>query len=560
MLRALCLCLCLLAGFLLTHVARADDFGSCTDPAYLAHFNDPRMTPQPCDQLGEPVTIHWRGGSAQLRAIHFRGTAITADPALHHRLQEAATAIGTAIDRMGGGLQLDDVTVLLTNTASPCRVAHGDPADKARCRDDMYTAHTAPVFRHECPVAYYKEGMRRSGDDFVFVLAHEVFHCIQWRNWPHMPNVSWLIEGSAEYFAYLAKPSVDHGWIETFDEAIPHKPLDRMSYDAVVWYLWLGDAFGPPRVREFIANAQASAAADIRTSQWHPFAKAYVAQSIHMPDGSEMQSNPRLAYEYAFVGNDTMVIPAGDPYTIRLAVFDFARDKSYSLSYTPLPADALHLWRLARGGQWVAPPARISTCAGRLRVPVTWTSTRSRELGTITVTAEPAETCRCPAGTWQETTESLRHAFNHSLLGTPKRYVSGTRILVLNPDHTGSFTYQDLMTEVPSHDGIETRSTMHGESHFTWSVTPGGTLRSIYVPGGRSLTIHTVHQMPNGSTVVSDNPGVATQSLGHRFRCEADTLYLTRPPLPAGMPAMYQRAGARGQSDMTFTRIGGGTP
>jgi len=547
------LCACLFACH-----ARADDFGRCTDAGYLASF-DPRLSAQPCDVI-ETADIHWRGGSAKLRAVHPRGMPITGNPALAGRIREVAAAIGSAMDRMGGGMRLDNVTVLFTNYVSPRDDSPDSGFDKG-----AYRAGAGSIFGHECPVSYYKDTHRSGGDDLVFVLAHEIFHCIQYRNWPRMPEQDWLIEGSAEYFAYLAKSGMGAGYIPHFDAGIAGTPLDRMSYGAVVWYLWLGDTEGPQQVRDFIASARSIAAID--AAQWGDFAVAYFDRRIRMPDGRPMPSTPALGGTIAIHGDDHLRMPPVTPYTIGNAVFAFDRGKFYTLAYASLPPDARHLWRKAEGGAWGPPLTSVSACDGPVRYRALWTSTRSRDLGDIHVAAQPATSsvCSCPAGRWEETDASLHRYFEQSALGAPgaTRFLSGTRVLELNPDHTGSLTYVDVVTETHSTEDVWLRQTKHGGTHFTWRVV-GDRLLTTYTGGGNLITLHNEQHTPRG-TIVEDRRAAA-QSIGHAFHCDGDGLHLIQAgspgailpdSLPAEMRQAMQQAFSRFNVDMDFARAGG---
>src|SRR5690606_15798256 len=84
------------------------------------------------------------------------------------------------------------------------------------------------------------------------VLLHEFFHCVQLATLDTELTKSgaegvgsggdWWIEGSAEWFTALALPEVDllQQRLTRFDRVSADTPLHRMSYEAVVFFLWLG--------------------------------------------------------------------------------------------------------------------------------------------------------------------------------------------------------------------------------------------------------------------------------------------------------------------------------
>ena len=554
------MCACLFAC-----QARADDFGQCTDATYAGYFDD-RLSPQDCDTI-TTADIVWRGGSAKLRAVHPHGMPITGNPALAGRIHELAAAVGTAMDAMGGDMRLGNVTVMFTSYLSPQEDGPDGGFDAG-----AYTAAAHSVGVPECPVSYYKLNRRAGGDDLVFVLSHEIFHCIQYATWARMPDEGWLTEASAEYFAYLAKSGMGPGYIPNFDAEINGMGMDAMSYEAVPWYLWLGDTEGPQAVRDFVASARGIESID--ATQWGDFALAYFDRRIRMPDGRAMPSTPVLGGTIAIHGDDRLRMPPSTPYTIGNAVFAFDRGKVYTLTHAPLPDDARHLWRKAEGGAWGPPLTTVSTCDGPVRYRALWTTTRTRQLGDIVIAAQPATTslCACPAGRWEETEASLRRYFEQSATGNaaPPRYVSGTRVLALNPDHTGSLTYQDVVTRTEPHDGVWLRQTKRGDTHFTWR-TVGGRLLTTYTGHDNRITLHNELHTPGHVTVETREAGA--QSIGHAYHCDGDGLHLTQAGDPAAMlqspeirPEMRDamaRAFARFSVDMDFVRAGdapAGTP
>lgn len=499
-------------------VARADD--RCMEPGYLEHFNPRLTTPEPCDEITS-AEIHWRGGTALLRAIHPRSMPIGDDSDLVGRIRATADAVGHAMESMGGDLHLDNVTLLLTNYVSPREGTPEEGFDKG-----SYIAAASTVFAHECPVSYYKLRVRTSGDSFTFTLAHEVFHCVQYRTWPSMPDEGWLTEASAEYFAYLAKPDYRAGFIPAFDRNIPNTALNRMDYPAVVFYLWLGNAYGPPRVREFLASTRSIESA-IDPDMLTKFAQAYFTQTIRMPEGLPLPSTPATGATRTINASTRILSPEVTPYTLNQETLTFSRGKVYQLTLSTEPLDARTVWRREPGGfAFDQAPRSISTCDDEQRYRVIRTTTRSSRAGDIEITAEPATAaaCSCPAGTWQETPASTRHTFESSATGGRVRYIAGSRLLTLNPDHTGSFIYNSVETESEPGGDFSVNVTRTGGTHFTWK-TVNGTLLTVLVPGDNLLTLHNSYHARGGGSGF-ETRRAAPQSIGHGFFCDASGLHL----------------------------------
>lgn len=542
-------------GLLLCLTARpalAEDWAPCGAAGYLAHFDSRLTATEPCDVIAT-FDMRWTGGGAHLRAIKPHSTAITDNPAFIARMRETAEAISRAMDRMGPGLQLEDVVVLYTNYVSPARPATG--SDEGFNKGD-YTAHAATTFAHECPVAFFKERERRTGTEVSFALAHEVFHCVQYRTWPLLPGSNWLVEASAEYFAYLARPDRGANWIAEFDSTINARRLDAMSYEAVAFYLWLGDTSGPQSVRDFLTAKVTSPAIEtaITQEQWSAFAQAYIDRRIHMPDGRPMPSNPRSLGTTAIHGTGIFGNSAVVPFTINSFTFAFDRGKFYDMVYSPPPPAGTVYWRMEASAAWAPPLTSISTCDGPQRYLVTVASVRAIPASQFEVNAQAAgaSTCTCPAGVWQETRHSKQHYFEQPPFGdlsTPPRFISGDRVLTLNPDHTGSLIYNHIRTIFGGGTETTVEHDRSGGSHFTWRAANGLLWQTNVQPP--RLTVHTTVTTSRGVEQRTLPFGIV-QNIGMEFNCDeaGQQLHLRIHGVPPGFRLPLS-------TDMDFVRVGG---
>lgn len=534
--------------FFLPGKASAEPWAKCMEPDYLSSF-DPRMTPQPCEVV-TTARINWRGGHKNLRVI--RPTAMPAgdNADLISRVNETARAVGEAMDKMGGGLTTDDITIMMTAYVSPREV---DGEDVFRKGD--IEAEATDMFAHECPISYYKVRTRGTGNNFVFILSHEIFHCIQFRSWSDLNWANgWLIEATAEYFAYLAKAEAPPGFIPDFDAQIQSTAIDRMNYPDVVFYLWLGHTYRPPQVKEFIDSTRSIDR--ITPDMLFNFAKAYFDQTIQLPFGQRLPSSPRAGRSLTVNGATTIASPAITPYTLTTQTIRFERGKIYHLNAGTAPADARTAWREGAGGISGAMPDTITTCDGPKEFRVIRTTTRSSTAGNITVTAEPASAsaCQCPAGIWQETAQSARHYFEQSATGGPgaTRYIAGYRTLTLNADKTGSLVYNSVETETGDRGSdFWLEQTKTGGTTFTWKVV-GGQLLGILTGGPNLITLHNTQHTRSG--IRNETRQAGAQSIGHRFFCDAAGLHLRQNALPSGTPMDAYRTNFT--TDMDFVRIG----
>ena len=553
-----------LFGLLLVCLARpvhAEDWAPCRSEGYLSHF-DERMTPQACDVV-TTVTIPYRSHAITLRAIHRRASPMSGDPGFLALMRNTAAAIGAAMNQMGPGLRLGDVTVFYNNALSASTregretfLRGGVRAETTDLLGPVDSRH--PGAARECPINFYKATGRSSDQEILFTLAHEVFHCIQYSTWPALIGASgkdWQIEGSAEYFAYLAQPagSGNEGFIRNFDNQIVGSPLSAMNYPAVVYFLWLGQANGPQSIPPFLRDSRTLE--DLVTpDQWFKFAQDYEDNKIQYPDGRGIASSPVAGRSRTISGADNFVKPSL-PFTINTYTYAFARGKIFDLTYSEMPKDGREAWRKLDGADWADPPANVTTCDGEKRYRVLWTTTSSSTAGRTRIAARPATQadCTCPAGSWQETEQSTRHIFEQSAFtaGQAKHYIGGTRTLQLNADHTGSFTYNSVEVRVGNPgDEVWLHQVVTGGTHFTWNLV-GGLLLTVYTPGVNLVTLH--NEMHTPGRVINETRQAGAQSIGHYFHCDDAGLHLTQNThTPLFLPGA-----ANFSVNMDFVRTGG---
>ncbi|HEX7694976.1 MAG TPA: hypothetical protein VF409_10835 [Sphingomonas sp.] len=549
MIRAVFVAIAFFAGALILWPAGApaERYSLCRTDGYLHRF-DPRLLPQDCEVIAT-AQINWRGGHATLRAIRPSSTAMPDEGQAAADVRDAALRIGAAMDRMGGSLQLDDVTVLFSSYASPPTASGDEVLVKG-----AYIAAAGRPYADECAVGYFKAGRAHDSNDLIFTLAHEIYHCIQYKTWPTSREDGWLIEGTAEYFGYLAKPDFGAGFIPQFDAHIQRHALNEMVYPAVVYFLWLGDKDGPLAVRAFIPAYDLDMESVIPADTWLRFGQDYFDGNIKMPDPRlPLPSTPQVTTTRSISATTRIASPAYPPYSLNEEIWSFAANKRFDLTYAPRPADTRITWRKDQGGGWVEPLTTLSTCGNEQRYRVLYVSTNSFGYGDTNIRVQPSGgTCRCPIGTWEETSDSLKHYFEQSAVpgSTPPKYVSGGRRLTLNADHTGSFSYESVVTETGQLPSAWLRQTKTGGTHFTWKVVDGNLL-TVLQPGNNLLNLY--NEMRFGTGMRTENRRGGAQSIGHSFFCDGAGLHLRQ--LPRG-PSMIPGLQTNFNVDMDFAPAG----
>ncbi|MFN3958919.1 MAG: hypothetical protein ACK4NP_03290 [Parvularculaceae bacterium] len=241
-------------------------------------------------RLFEEFRIRHSGGVTSVRLMHDSG-ANSRERALAMRPQ-LITVIEAVEARMRS---LGAVTLPRTVTITAVSHRHSAVAN-ARTSSQFFRRLSAS---NDCPIVIYPSREISAGAQRR-ILAHELFHCIQFDTWPEQTRdeegTAWWREGSAEWFEDFALPG---DWEDSslpqsvglFEENCETKALHEQRYANIVLFGWLHQQ-GLPRLINFIgALARDGEAAEdglrraMTAAEYNRFAQDYVEDRIVLPSG-----------------------------------------------------------------------------------------------------------------------------------------------------------------------------------------------------------------------------------------------------------------------------------
>ncbi len=391
--------------------------------------------------------------------------------------REAARSVARALPRIDAALGLAE--------AGPAMARGGAPQITIRLLD------TATKVPHEawgwcegraCTVELFPAFWRTADPDtLAFTLAHEMFHVVQGLAYPAVDhcNAYWWVEGTAEWFANLAVPGQDltaragflHGWDR---DSSTHRLID-LSYEAVAFWFWAGERFGPqfPLSLGRFGDAGLKDVAQISTllppEDWADLVKIYLGGALAHPDGRPALPAPDLGADLA---------PEGGAVSVSGPLMSVQRQ---GLILGP------GLWRIRREA---ASPGTVVLIGDETGTGWTELSENGAETtrffgcgdgGTITVaaaggtlhgtnamlTAEPEEGgCEsCLAGVWQQQVDRVPDAETQAL------YADRARVAAL-PQGFGIFPragVADAMDFTARYEWPGPRLTLAPSGSYTWN-------------------------------------------------------------------------------------------
>ncbi|GJL92250.1 hypothetical protein [Hyphococcus sp.] len=291
----------ILVGALFAIISPASaSFGDCTDPDYMRGFEDGSEGVDPtAPSLDINCVIEFEfdystpHGNRRIRGIR----DINADWAFAEgslAQVEAGARAAVAAMRLLGDYHVDDITLLILDDTYG-RLDHEADADTGALTQSSATG--------ECLVDVYMLSNMGGPEYTPFVIAHEIFHCIQNASLTpgqlntQMTEGAWWTEGSADYFAALAAPDsvVARGRAQNFENGVDaNAPLYDYTYGATIFFFWFHEERGPSQLMPFLhqmADVNTDAAqrdamrATLSDEDWLHFIEAYADRSIRLPSG-----------------------------------------------------------------------------------------------------------------------------------------------------------------------------------------------------------------------------------------------------------------------------------
>lgn len=395
----------LLAGMGWGPTAAASAFGDCASPAYVRQFDRAGLLDNTC-RVVSVETLRHSGGSAALRllAVEGEGEFVNEDALklVFRRLAGRASEALTALP----GLRVNNVSVLVTRIPP-------DDHDSGSPTDAWATTY---VEGGECRITQFWPMESTTRDYFMFLIAHEIFHCVQQAtefSLTRHADSSWWMEGTAEYFANLTYPGTEFsdGFVSDFDAQSPRARLGSLDYASVAFFFWLAQRDGPRAIVDFIrqmaalrGNPLEALRAVLPPADFKRFGEAYMDGEIRQPGGREMASVPRSGRDVRIDGPTTLQVRSA-LQVLRRERWTFAPGKIYEVRQVSMPPGTSVGFSPKRG-KWSGPPERVLACteAQVYRVLATTMDAGGEAVYEITVPEglQNATAC-CMVGTWKPT-------------------------------------------------------------------------------------------------------------------------------------------------------------
>lgn len=173
--------------------------------------------------------------------------------------------------------------------------------------DEAEASALCTRFSLQCSVEIYQPFWSvASNTEIAFTLAHELFHIAQTLAFPAILQdcTNWWVEGSAEWFANLAFHGRPYtrlsGYLEDWERLSPTTSLTGVSYEAVAFFFWASERFGPGfpltlgafGVRGIGATRQLGTTLSL--DDWTDFATTNLDGRLRYPDGRWALRTPNL--------------------------------------------------------------------------------------------------------------------------------------------------------------------------------------------------------------------------------------------------------------------------
>jgi hypothetical protein len=442
--------------------------------------------------------------------------------------------------------ELRDINVIFTAILPP-----DEPEDTQAAVPDLFPDEISSA---PCPVLVYPATIAEGtpDDKFQQVIAHEVFHCIEyWRQGTTSGSaVDWYIEGMAEYFSGVVYPNAnnEHDWLAGFNIISATDSIIDMKYESWVFFQYLGNNFGKDFVihmldvlpRSGSKSGQISALAGIgdMPTTFHDFGQQFLDRQLQDENGSA------LPFDIYYLPSSMFFLEPGGPAGLEAAPFQISRyflgyveakdylitrDDGGSGSFTARP----------ESGGWGDLPLDITTPCDPLFYKGLLTTTNPSDSFEITLesTFEKELECDpCLVGIWQQDPSEFSSNLSQIMSGSGMTIVSVEGVLTLDITESQiKLTPEGVVVKFQDPDGKIIAAAMSGYNIAAYAVVEEGIIGSYDVENGLVLTMEVA-----GFSMDMPVPGGIGFSLedGGTFPYTCtDTTLTAIPPADAGFDA-----------------------
>ncbi|MEO6623294.1 MAG: hypothetical protein ABIN37_00455 [Burkholderiaceae bacterium] len=535
--------------------ARAS-FGDCNDPAYLGQF-DARFAAEPdflCVESAR-VPVSSDAGTTHIRIVQHLVSDWATRPGAMRAFKDGVDASARKMGALGG-FRISDVTILLVDGYAP-------GARKENFGEIAAWTNVNPG--DECRITVWLLGSGATARYGASVVAHELFHCVQRSSltraqldsYPAIGTEgggAWWTEGSADWFSTVAvsPPRYMADRVRSFDARSPRRALNRMSYDAYVFFAWLGGTSGSESVMPFLhamapsASESAQRAAMIRAldaPQWLRFAEDYLDQRIHDGQGASIASTPQTSETLKWEGTRTQRIELL-PFVIKRANISFRCGR---WRVDPQPRK-FHAVKPGGSETWTPFPGTIDATDGsprQFRFAAMAPSSAAVALQLAGLLEAGCQECagtreidQCLVGTWQMTTAAAEqwmreHGGSNRLVGTSQT----GNTMTLNADRTFSTGASQVRADVQG-EGARGTGRINAQSSGRWSAAGG---RFNVCPDASAMA-GSVTTVVSGRRITIPMPAIAIPDSSSAYTCAGSSLRVTIPVGNTGpVTSVYNR-------------------
>jgi len=408
-----------------------------------------------------------------------------------------------------------------------------------------------------CGVGAYPSSFSVSIPEFQQTLAHEIFHCFQFRNFAWTNSVpltatSWWLEGSAEFFGNVAYPDVnaEYAFLDDIYENIGTTSLFALDYENFLFFQYLANNVGESEVIRLLSSFNSSTSPGAYAvalnaglpdfaSFYHAFAKDYGDHTIADTGGGMIPTRNKTNRDYAMNRGDLVLTV--EPFTLTFYGLRFPEGRDYTLTSTTAGTGKDDYRYIEKRGEWFPLPDGLNTFCGEKFLIMAATNVEQGSTYDVTIDVdyeepEPGSRINCDpclVGTWEMTPESV-DGFMRMIVPPSVTYIghTGRMITSFTADGVVEGAWEDLTVNALFDLGGITQDvtiSYAGLSEGGWYTRDG----IIY--GVHSVSILTMTMSSPGFSsdpiVVGDGPGTSSAAEGP-YSCSADTLSFTPPQEP----------------------------
>ena len=286
---------------------------------------------------------------------------------------------------------------------------------------------SVPLSPQRCNIGVYPKALNFNEGDFKQLVAHEMFHCLQYNNMGAAMSLPpaqglWWQEGSAEYFGNVVYPAnnLEYKHLPMLTVGLKTRPIFGLTYKNFYFFQYLGNLIGNDGIISLlnlfgISQSEAEYGQALNTNFsdegrfFSNFGRQFLDSNVADTGGGNIPVERVYGDQYEMDSTTHITMDAA-PFKLTWFRLVFPENNQFTLTLRQSGSGIIAVREMDAPGSWGALPLTFNTAFGRREYLVLLTNVQPGTTFNFQLNSKKkkSDTCDpCLLGSWKLVPESF---------------------------------------------------------------------------------------------------------------------------------------------------------